>query len=99
MSLDTPLATNEIPADPVAPPSTPKTTRDKIVRLVLLVAGVAWASFGVLAFVFSLICFGYSGSILEKIVGVVLAILFGPFYFIYYFASGTYCKRMPATIF
>ncbi|NCA20378.1 MAG: hypothetical protein EBS86_04495 [Crocinitomicaceae bacterium] len=80
-----------------APLDTPK--KDKVMKLVLAGLGFAWATFGIVAFVFSLICFGYSGTILEKIVGVLLSIFAGPFYFIYYFASASYCKRMPPTIF
>jgi hypothetical protein len=83
---------------PVNPPDSPKDTKSKVVSLVLFVFGILWVGFGLLAFVFSLVCFGYSGSVLEKIVGIVLALLFGPFYFIYYFASASYCKRMPPTI-
>lgn len=86
------------PKDFVSPPSTPATTRDKILGIVVLVLAMVWALFGFIAFVFSLICFGYSGSILEKVLGLVLAFLFGPFYFIYYFASGSYCKAMPPTV-
>lgn len=83
---------------PPAPLDT-SSKKDKIIKLVLAGLGFVWATFGIVAFVFSLICFGYSGTILEKIVGVLLAIFAGPFYFIYYFASASYCKRMPPTIF
>jgi hypothetical protein len=47
----------------------------------------------------SLICFGYSGSTGEKILGVILALALGPWYFLYYFSSGSYCKKMPPTLF
>jgi hypothetical protein len=87
------------PRDFVAGPSTPMDTKSKIITIVLAVLTVAWALFGLVAFVFSLICFGYSGSVSEKVLGFLLAILIGPFYFIYYFASGSYCKTMPPTIY
>lgn len=103
LSADSPsaslLASGAQPKDFVPVPDTPAGARDRIIKLAVYAFGIAWGLFGLLAFVFSLICFGYSGSILEKLVGVVLAILFGPFYFIYYFASGSYCKALPPTIF
>jgi hypothetical protein len=37
-------------------------------------------------------CFGSSGTMVEKIIGLLLALFFGPFYFIYYKFSNTYCK-------
>ena len=51
-----------------------------------------WALFGFIAFIMSLVCFGRSGSIIEKIVGLLLAIFFGPFYFIFYAFNSNYCK-------
>ena len=62
------------------------------------VAGL-WILFGLVGFVMSLICFGYSGSLGEKILGIVIAIVLGPWYFLYYFSSGSYCKAMPPTLF
>lgn len=45
-----------------------------------------WAITGIIAFVLSLICFTKSGGTMaQNIVGLVLAILFGPFYLVYYF--------------
>lgn len=62
------------------------------------VAGL-WILFGLVGFVMSLICFGYSGSLGEKILGIVIALVLGPWYFLYYFSSGSYCKAMPPTLF
>jgi hypothetical protein len=52
---------------------------------------LAWVLFGVAAFFFSLVCFGRSGSFGEKV--------FGPFYFVYYFADGAYCRANAPTLF
>jgi hypothetical protein len=92
------------PADGKSPAVSSKSTppKSKTVGLVggiMLVLGVVWASFGVVGFVMALICFGYSGSIGEKLFGLLAAVMMGPFYFIYYFSSGSYCKRMPPTLF
>lgn len=53
---------------------------------------IFWSMAGLIAFGMSLVCFGYSGSIAEKMLGFLLAFLFGPFYWIYYLSSSTYCK-------
>ena len=47
---------------------------------------------GIIAMIWSLICFGRSGTIFEKFIGVVIAFFVGPFYFIYYFANKNYCR-------
>jgi len=53
---------------------------------------ICWSVVGLIAFIYSLVCFGKSGSLGQNILGVVLAVLFGPFYFIYYASSKTYCS-------
>jgi hypothetical protein len=60
---------------------------------------ILWFTFGLIGFVLSIVCFGYSGSTGEKIMGIVIALALGPWYFLYYFSSGSYCKRMPPTLF
>jgi len=94
------------PADgksPAVASSKPATSaKAKVVGLVggiMLLLGGMWAIFGVVGFVMALICFGYSGSVGEKLFGLLAAIMMGPFYFVYYFSSGSYCKRMPPTLF
>jgi hypothetical protein len=44
----------------------------------------------------SLVCFGYSGNVGEKILGVILSIILGPLFWLYYYASSSYCKAAPA---
>jgi hypothetical protein len=51
-----------------------------------------WFILGLIAFVYSLVCFGKSGSLLEKIIGFLLALFFGPFYWVYYAANSNYCR-------
>lgn len=83
-----------------ATPALPATTGGWTVQSVFAVTfGVLWLVFGLIGFVMSLICFGYSGSTGEKILGVILALALGPWYFLYYFSSGSYCKKMPPTLF
>lgn len=51
-----------------------------------------WGITGMIAFILSLVCFGYSGTIGEKILGFIISIIFGPLYFFYYYFSQSYCK-------
>jgi hypothetical protein len=70
------------------------------VKSILAVTFLAtWLLFGLIGFIMSLVCFGYSGSVGEKILGIVIALALGPWYFLYYFSSGSYCKAMPPTLF
>lgn len=82
---------------PTAQPGADKRWSVKAI-LAATVAGL-WLLFGLIGFVMSLICFGYSGSLGEKILGIVIALVLGPWYFLYYFSSGSYCKAMPPTLF
>jgi hypothetical protein len=53
---------------------------------------LVWIVAGLIAFVMSLVCFARDGTAVEKIAGFLLALVFGPFFWIYYFMSKTYCK-------
>ena len=43
--------------------------------------------------IMSLVCFAYSGTILEKILGVLMSFFLGPFYWIYFAYNNNYCGR------
>ena len=103
--LGTPIAKEPVPAaaappkDMVAPPASPTVHQNNIVKFSLIALSAIWGMFGFAAFVMSLVCLGRSGSTGEKIFGVLLAMFMGPFYFIYFYASGTYCKVLPPSLF
>jgi len=83
-----------------APTAQPAADKRWTVKSILAVTALGlWLLFGLVGFVMSLICFGYSGSLGEKILGIVIALVLGPWYFLYYFSSGSYCKAMPPTLF
>lgn len=54
---------------------------------------IIWVALGVGAFIMSLVCFGYSGTTAQQVIGLVLAMFFGPFYWIYYGVVKNYCKK------
>ncbi len=65
----------------------------------LLIFLIIWMIIGIIAFITSIICFGYSGSMTEKVIGLLLALIFGPFYFLYFYLNKNYCgKKTSNTI-
>ncbi len=59
---------------------------------------IAWVVGGIAAIIMSLVCFGFSGTSTEKILGLLLAFFLGPLYFIFYAVNKNYCRNMPATV-
>ena len=51
-----------------------------------------WIVLGLVAFIWSLVCFGRSGTTAQHVIGLLLALFLGPFYFIYFFVAPNYCK-------
>ena len=51
-----------------------------------------WVMIGLIAFVWSIYCFGKAGTIFQKFVGIILSMFLGPLFFFYYRYSPTYCK-------
>ena len=64
---------------------------DSFASALFLFVVVLWIMAGFIAFIMSLVCFGYQGSITDKMVGFLIAIIIGPFYWIYYSYNGAYC--------
>lgn len=48
---------------------------------------IIWLILGLISFITSIVCFGFSGSIGEKMIGLLIALLFGPFYWLYFFMN------------
>ena len=59
---------------------------------ILFIILVIWFLVGIVAFITSLVCFGKSGTTLDKVMGLLLAIFFGPFYFIFFAFNKSYCR-------
>lgn len=53
---------------------------------------VLWALMGLAAFIYSLICMGKTPSMGKSIIGVVMSVLFGPLYWIYWYFDKDYCR-------
>ena len=63
----------------------------------VLIFAVVWMVLGVAAFVMSLVCLSKNGSKSgENVIGLLLALLLGPFYWFYYIWGGSYCTNRIA---
>lgn len=60
-------------------------------NIILLLIFLIWGIAGLSAFIMSFVCFGYNGSVTNKFLGLVIALLFGPFYWFYYAFNPSYC--------
>ncbi len=80
------------PASPAAAAAQQPVKSNNITGTLILVLVGAWVLTGLIAFIYSLYCFSKSGTTGEKILGLLLSMLIGPFYFIYVYVSGSYCK-------
>lgn len=52
-----------------------------------------WVILGLAGLITSISCFGFTGSLLEKFLGIIIAIIGGPFYWIYFLYNKGYCGR------
>jgi len=64
-----------------------------IVYVFFSIFAFIWVVIGFIAFLASLVCMFYQGSPTDKAVGLLLAIITGPFYWLYYIYNMNYCTR------
>lgn len=58
----------------------------------LIGLSIVWALMGLAAFIYSLVCIGKTPSVARSIIGVLMAVLFGPFFFVYWYFDKDYCR-------
>lgn len=61
--------------------------------IAIYIIALIWIIAGIAAFIMSLICFGKSGTTTDHVLGLVLAILFGPIYFLFFIFNKSYCRN------
>lgn len=54
-----------------------------------------WFIAGLLAFIVSLVCFGFNGSISDKFLGLIISLVLGPLYWFYFIFNNNYCTIRP----
>lgn len=90
-TTDTVVATTTPPPPPTNQKNTTAATGYAITMIVL---SVAWALLGFIAFVWSLVCFSAtrSGNTSSKVIGLLIAMILGPFYWVYFLVRKDYCR-------
>ena len=66
---------------------------EKTIKIILVIFFIIWIITGIISLLYSLLCFGYDSTLTEKIIGFLIALITGPFYFIYYSYNKNYCKK------
>jgi hypothetical protein len=52
-----------------------------------------WVFAGFIGFLMSIVCCFYNGSTTDKFLGILIAFILGPFYWLYFIYNSTYCTR------
>jgi hypothetical protein len=60
--------------------------------VIIMILILIWALVGLVAFITSIVCFTRSGTAFEKVIGLLLALFFGPLYFLFFAFNKSYCK-------
>ena len=63
-----------------------------IVMVLIIILIILWVIAGLCGFIMSLICFSKEGDFIFNILGLILALLVGPFYWIFYAYNKKYCN-------
>jgi len=61
---------------------------------VYVVFAIIWVLAGIAAFIYSMVCYGKNANVWTSLMGLLLALFLGPFYWIYYWVDKSYC-RLP----
>lgn len=67
---------------------------DTILSFIILIFLLVWIIGGIISFIGSMMCLAYEAPMQDKILGVIFAIIAGPFYWIYYVYNINYCNKI-----
>jgi len=59
----------------------------------LFIILLIWWLAGLIGFLMSIACCFYNGSTAEKFIGILMAWVLGPFYWLYFIYNSSYCTR------
>jgi hypothetical protein len=65
---------------------------------VMIGLSIVWALMGLAGFIYSLVCMGKTPSVARAVIGIVMAVLFGPLYWVYWFFDKDYCRGAHKTL-
>ncbi len=60
---------------------------------IVLILLIVWIILGIVGLITSIVCFGFSGTTVEKVLGVVIAMVLGPFYWLFFYFNKNYCGK------
>jgi hypothetical protein len=64
-----------------------------IFLIFLFIILLIWWLAGLIGFLMSIVCCFFNGSTAEKFIGILMAWVLGPFYWLYFIYNSTYCTR------
>jgi hypothetical protein len=68
-------------------------TATYIFAIFYVIIFIIWAFAGFIGFIMSIVCLSYQATDGEKIAGLLLGMFTGPFFWLYYIFSKTYCTK------
>ena len=71
---------------------------NRLFALLIAVIAIIWLGAGIAGYIISIICWNYTGTKKQKIIGIAIALLTGPIYWLYFFLSKNYCKSIEEKI-
>jgi uncharacterized membrane-anchored protein len=83
---------SHIPSQDLYPDDNQGNQDDESKQALWLSILLIWIVSGIIAFILSIVCFWKTGTPVEKVIGLLIAILMGPFYFLYFLLMKDYCK-------
>jgi|TARA_Y100000389_G_scaffold178472_1_gene191710 ATP-dependent Zn protease len=70
-----------------------KKNEKSIVYWIVIIFILLWLLIGILGWFFSIYCFKYNKNKEKNIIGLLIATIFGPFYWLYYLYIDNYCGK------
>ena len=64
-----------------------------LVIMFIFIFLLIWWIAGVIGFLMSIVCSFYNGSTTDKFLGILLAWILGPIYWLYFIYNSSYCTR------
>ena len=64
-----------------------------MLAFLIVLLSLIWAIAGIAAFISSIVCVFYNGTIGDKFIGLIIAMFLGPFYWFFYIYNLNYCNR------
>lgn len=64
----------------------------------ITILAIVWFIAGIAALIKSILCVGHTPSWFRVIIGFVMALVTGPFYWVYYYIDKSYCRGSTSPV-